>query len=88
MAYQTDQVSFIPYSKKNQSGISWLAAIKVTSRGWVIGDDQPPLQEDVVNEVEVPEQPIDEILLVDPQNPIYEDLQGDITDKGNQDESK
>jgi len=39
-----------------------------------LSDEQPPLQEDALNEVDVPEQATDEILLVDPQNPEYEDL--------------
>lgn len=87
LASQADQVCFIPYPRIRQSGISWLAAIKVTPRGRVVNDDeQPPLQEDAVNEVEVPEQPIDEILLVDPQNQGYEDLPDDLADEGNGDE--
>lgn len=39
-----------------------------------------------MNEVEIPEQCIYEILLVDPQNPRYEDLPYDIVDKANEDE--
>ena len=54
-----------------QSGISWLAAIKVTPQGRVLSYEKPPLQEDVVNEVDIPEQATDEILLVDPQYPGY-----------------
>ena len=86
LASQAEQVCFIPYPRIRQSGTSWLAAIKVTPRGRVIGDDQPPLQEEAVNVVEVPEQPVDEILLVDPQNLIYEDPSEDIMDEGNEDE--
>ena len=33
LASQADQVLFIPYPRIRQSGISWLAAIKVTPRG-------------------------------------------------------
>ena len=36
--------------------------------------------------MEVPEQPTDEILLVDPENQGYEDLPDDITDEGNKEE--
>jgi len=87
LASQADQVCLIPYPRIRQSGISWLAAIKVTPRVRVIGDEQPPFQEDSVNVVEAPEQSTDEILLVDPQNPGYEDLPDDITtDEGNEDE--
>ena len=87
LASQADQVCFIPYPRIRQSEISWLAAIKVKPRGRVIGDEQPLLQEDSVNVVEAPEQSTNEILLVDPQNPGYEDLPDDIiTDEGDKDE--
>ena len=77
-ASQADQVCFIPYSRIIQSGISWLAAIKVTPRGRVLTDP--------VNEVEVPEQAINDILLVDPHNQGYEKLSDDATDEANKDE--
>jgi len=86
LASQADQVCFIPYPRIRQSGISWLAAIKVTPRGRVLTDEQPPLQEDVVNEVEVPEQATNDILLVDPHNQGYEELPDDATDEANEDE--
>ena len=56
LASQADQVCFIPYLRIIQSGISWLATIKVTPRGRVLSDEQPPLQEDAVNVVDIPEQ--------------------------------
>lgn len=86
LASQADQVCFVPYPKIRQSGISWLAAIKVTPRGRVVNDDPPPLQEDAVNEVEVPEQVEDDILLIDPHNPGYEELPDDATNEANEDE--
>lgn len=86
LASQADQVCFIPYPKIIQSGISWLAAIKVTPRGRVLTDEQQPLQEDAVNEVEVPEQATNDILLVDPHNQGYEELPDDATDESNEDE--
>ena len=88
LASQADQVCFIPYPRIRQSGISWLAAIKVTPRGQVLmSDELPPLQEDVVSVVAVPEQVTDHILLVDPHNPGYEELPDDaITDEANEDE--
>ena len=86
LASQADQVCFIPYPRIRQSGISWLAAIKVTPRGRVLTDEQPPLQEDAVNEVEVPEQATNDILLVDPHNQGYEELPDDATDEANEDE--
>ncbi|KAL0853780.1 hypothetical protein Bca101_058932 [Brassica carinata] len=87
LASQADQVCFVPYPRIRQSGISWLAAIKVTPRGRVLSsDEQPPLQEDAVNEVEVPEQATDAILLIDPYNPGYEELPDDATDEANEDE--
>ena len=86
LASQADQICFIPYLRIRQSGISWLAAIKVTPRGRVLTDEQPPLQEDTVNEVEVPEQATNDILLVDPHNQGYEELPDDATDEVNEDE--
>jgi len=78
LASQADQVCFIPYPRIRQSGISWLAAIKVTPRGRVLTD--------AVNEVEVPEQATNDILLVDPHNQGYEELPDDATDEANEDE--
>jgi len=49
-------------------------------------DEQPPLQEDTVNEVEVPEQDTNDILLVDPYNQGYEELPDDATDEAHEDE--
>ena len=43
-------------------------------------------EEDAINEVEVPEQPTDEILLIDPQNFQYEDIPEDATDEPREDE--
>ncbi|XP_056847467.1 uncharacterized protein LOC130498122 [Raphanus sativus] len=87
LASQADQVCFVPYPRIRQSGISWLAAMKVTPRGRVLStDEQPPLQEDAVNEVEVPEQAEDVILLIDPHNPGYEELPEDTMDEANEDE--
>ena len=83
---QADQVCFIPYPRIRQSGISWLATVKVTPRGRVLTDEQPPLQEDTVNEVEVPEQATNDILLVDPYNQGYEELPDDATDESHEDE--
>ena len=77
-----DQVCLFPYPRIEQSGISWLSTIKVTPRGRVLSDEQPPLQEDAINEVEVHKKAADEILLVDPQNLGYEDLPDDIADVG------
>ena len=51
-----------------------------------MSDEQPPLQEDAVSEVGVPEQATYEVLLVDRQNPGYEDLPDDIADEANKDE--
>ena len=86
LASQAYQVCFIPYPRIRQSGISWLADIKVTPRGRVLSDEQPPLQEDVVNEVDIPEKATDEILLVDPQNPEYEDLPYEVASEAIEDE--
>ncbi|KAL0657422.1 hypothetical protein Bca4012_078007 [Brassica carinata] len=61
------------------SGINWLAVIKVTPRGRIISGVEPPLQEEQINEVEEPEQEIDDILLIDPHNHEYEDLTDDAT---------
>ena len=49
-------------------------------------DEQPPLQEDTVNEVEVPEQATNDILLVDPHNQEYEELPDVATDEASEDE--
>ncbi|KAL0701226.1 hypothetical protein Bca4012_057348 [Brassica carinata] len=76
----------LPYPRIRQHGIALLTAIKVTPRGRVLTDEQPPLQEDAVNEVEVPEQATDDILLIDPHNQGYEELPDDATDEGNKDE--
>ena len=54
--------------------------IKVTPRGRIISGEEPPLQEEQINEVEEPEQEIDDILLIDPHNHEYEDLTNDATD--------
>ena len=68
------------------SGINWLAVIKVTPRGRIIGGEEPPLQEEQINEVEEPEQEIDDILLIDPHNHEYKDLTDDATDEAVEDE--
>ena len=86
LASQTDQVCFIPYPRIRQSGISWLATIKITPRGRILTDEQPPLQEDDINEVEVHEQVTNDILLFDPHNQGYEELPDDATDEANEDE--
>ena len=52
---QADQVCFITYPRIRQSGISWLVTIKVILWGRVLTDEQSPLQENAINEVEVPE---------------------------------
>jgi len=44
------------------------------------------LQEEQINEVEEPEQEIDDILLIDPHNHEYEDLTDDATDEAVEDE--
>ncbi|XP_056856542.1 uncharacterized protein LOC130505955 [Raphanus sativus] len=80
LASQADQVSFLPYPRLRESGISWLAVIKVTPRGRIIGGEEPPLQEEHINEVEEPEQQMEDILLIDPHNHEYEDLPDDTTD--------
>ena len=59
---------------------------KSYTSGRVLSDEQPPLQEDVVNEVDIPEKATDEILLVDPQNPGYEDLPYEVADEAIEDE--
>ena len=66
LASQAEQVSFLPYPRLRTSGINWVTAIKVTPRGRIVVGEEPPLQEeDAITEVEVPEQPTDEILLID-----------------------
>ena len=86
LASQADQVSFLPYPRMRDSGINWLAVIKVTPRGRIISGEEPPLQEEQINEVEEPEQEIDDILLIDPHNHEYEDLTDDATDEAVEDE--
>ena len=44
------------------------------------------MQEEHINEVEEPEQQIDDILLIDLHNCEYEDLPGDTTDEAIEDE--
>ena len=51
--------------KINESGISWLSAIKVTARERIIGGEKTPLQQGSLHEVEIHEKPTDEILLVE-----------------------
>ncbi|KAL0688847.1 hypothetical protein Bca4012_088524 [Brassica carinata] len=68
------------------SGINWLAVIKVTPRGRIISGEKPPLKKEQINEVEEPEQEIDDILLIDPHNHEYEDLTDDATNKAVEDE--
>ncbi|CDY70096.1 BnaAnng32610D [Brassica napus] len=48
--------------------------------------EEPPLKEEQINEVEEPEQEIDDILLIDPHNHEYEDLTDDATDEAVEDE--
>ncbi|KAL0645953.1 hypothetical protein Bca4012_044244 [Brassica carinata] len=69
-----------------ESGINWLAVIKVAPRGRIISREEPPLQEEQINEVEEPEQQIVDILLIDPHNHEYEDLTDDATDEAVEDE--
>ncbi|XP_013617848.1 PREDICTED: uncharacterized protein LOC106324422 [Brassica oleracea var. oleracea] len=59
---------------------------KSYTSGRVLSDEQPPWQEDVINEVDIPEKATDEILLVDPQNPRYEDLPYEVADEAIEDE--
>ena len=86
LASQADQVSFLPYPRMRESGINWLAVIKVTPRGRIIVGEEPPLQEEQINEVHEPEQEIDDILLIDPHNHEYEDLTEDPTEEAVEDE--
>ena len=86
LASQADQVSFLPYPRMRESGINWLAVIKVTPRGRIIIGEEPPLQEEQINEVHEPEQEIDDILLIDPHNHEYEDLTEDPTEEAVEDE--
>ena len=87
LASQAEQVSFLPYPRLRSSGINWLATIKITPRGRIVAGEEPPLQEeDAINEVEVPDQQTDEILLIDPNNHQYEDLPEDATDEAREDE--
>ncbi|KAL0700879.1 hypothetical protein Bca4012_057001 [Brassica carinata] len=69
-----------------ESGINWLAVIKVTPRGRIIGGEEPPLQEEQINVVEQAQQQIDDILLIDPHNEEYEDVMDDATDEAVDDE--
>ena len=69
-----------------ESRINWLAVIKVTPRGWIIGGEEQPLQEEHINEVDEPEQQTDDILFIDPHNREYEDLSGNTMDKAVEDE--
>ena len=85
LASQAEQVSFLPYPRLRNSGINWLATIKITPRGRIVAGEEPPLQEeDAINEVEVPDQ--HENLLIDPNNHQYEDLPEDATDEAREDE--
>ncbi|KAL0658732.1 hypothetical protein Bca4012_079317 [Brassica carinata] len=68
------------------SRINWLIVNKVTPRGRIIAGEEPPLQEERINEVEEPEQQIDDIRLIDLHNREYEDLPDDTTDKAVEDE--
>ena len=72
--------------RRNETGINWFAVIKVTPRGQIISGEEPPLQEEQIDEVEVPEQQIDDILLIDPHNHEYEDITNDATDEAVEDE--
>ena len=85
LASQADQVSFIQYPRMKDSGINWLAVIKVTPRGRIIGGEEPPLQEEHINEVEEAEQQTDDILLIDSHNREYKDLPDDTTDEAVED---
>ena len=64
LASQAEQVSFLPYPRLRSSGINWLAVIKITPRGRIVAGKKPHLQEeDAINEVDVPDQQLNEILL-------------------------
>lgn len=69
--------------KINESGISWLSAIKVTARERIIGGEKTPLQQGSLHEVEIHEKPTYESYLLN-QNREYEDLPNDMTDEGNE----
>lgn len=86
LASQANQVSYLPYPRMRESGINWLSVIKVTPRGRIISGEEPPLQEEQINEAEEPEQQIDDILLIDPHNHEYEDLTDEGTDEAVEDE--
>ena len=87
LASQAEQVSFLPYPRLLSSWINWLAVIKITPRGRIVAGEEPPLQEeDTINEVDVPDQQLNEILLIDPENQQYEDLPEDVTDEAREDE--
>ena len=87
LASQAEQVSFLPYPRLRSSGINWLAVIKITPRGRIVAGEEPHLQEeDAINEVDVPDQQLNEILLIDPENQQYEDLPEDVTDEAREDE--
>ena len=86
LASQADQVGFLPYPQMRESRINWLAVIKVTPRGQIIGGEEQPLQEEHINEVQEPEQQTDNIILIDPHNREYEDHPDDTTEEAVEDE--
>ncbi|KAL1225701.1 hypothetical protein V5N11_007737 [Cardamine amara subsp. amara] len=82
LASQADQVSFITYPRVTNTGITWLSAITVVPRGRIyVRDEQPWMQQDICPEILTPDQTTDDILLIDPENRVFEDLPED-TDEG------
>ncbi|MBW1279357.1 DUF4216 domain-containing protein [Escherichia coli] len=68
LASQADQVCFIPYPRVRKTGISWLCVQRIAPRGMIVESDDAPMQYKTVMDLTTPEQDIDNIILIDPQN--------------------
>lgn len=63
----------------------WNSLVIVTSTGWIVSGKEPHFQQDSsINKIKVPQQPIDDILLIDPNNRKYVDLPNDMTNDANE----
>ncbi|CAH8254208.1 unnamed protein product [Arabidopsis lyrata] len=68
LAAQAKQVSFIPYPKIRQTGLSWFSVIQISPRGRIVGvSDEVPLQ-NTQGEIHVPEHALESIILIDQNN--------------------
>ncbi|KAJ0239498.1 hypothetical protein HA466_0231240 [Hirschfeldia incana] len=76
LASQADQVCYIPYPNIKTRSNPWLAVIKINPRGRVEGvtEQDPPMQQDILEEIIPVDPTLQEMMLVDLHNQDSDDI--------------